>query len=77
MNTATIVLAQLRAKKIVLSGYKARGIRRQDMLTRDITIAARDYLNGHPALIAEAAQLVECWRVEGVFGKRAQRGPRD
>jgi hypothetical protein len=32
---------------------------------------AKDYLAAHPELIAEARPIVEQWRREGVFGKRA------
>ena len=32
---------------------------------------ARDYLAAHPKLIDEARPIVEQWRREGFFGKRA------
>ena len=34
---------------------------------------AKDYLVAHPELIAEAKPIVERWRREGFFGKRAAR----
>ena len=32
---------------------------------------AKDYLAAHPELIAEAKPIVEQWRKEGFFGKKA------
>jgi len=34
---------------------------------------AKEYLAAHPELIAEAKPIIEQWRREGFFGKRAAR----
>jgi len=44
---------------------------------REIAAAAREYLAAHPELIAEAKPIIEQWRREGFFGKRAARAERN
>ena len=43
------------------------------MKASTINAVAREYLAAHPELIAEAKPVVERWRVEGFFGKKAGR----
>ena len=66
---AAITLAQREAEKAV----KHRLIKLQYVAKREIVTLAKDYLAEHPELIAEAKPIVEQWRSEGFFGKRAAR----
>lgn len=68
---ATITLARREAEKAVKLALKRRGLKPQYIAKREIVALARDYLAAHPQLIAEAKPIVEQWRREGPFGKRA------
>jgi hypothetical protein len=70
---AAIILAQREAEKHVKRQIAAAGKKLALTPKRDITAAAKDYLAAHPELIAQQRPVVERWRVEGVFGKRAAR----
>jgi hypothetical protein len=74
---ATIMLAQREAEKAVKLALKGRGLKPQYMAKREIVTLARDYLATHPELIAEAKPIVEQWRREGFFGKRAATAAHD
>jgi hypothetical protein len=70
---AAITLAQREAEKVVKRSLAAKGIKPQLITKREITAMAKAYLAEHPQLIAEAKPIVEQWRREGFFGKRAAR----
>ena len=72
MGRAVICLAQQRAIAEVKREIQRQGRRKLSHVAhREIVAAARDYLAGHPELIAEAKPIVERWAAEGFFGKRA------
>jgi hypothetical protein len=68
---AAIILAQREAEKAVKLALKGQGLKPQYMATREIVTLAREYLAAHPELITEAKPIIERWRREGFFGKRA------
>jgi hypothetical protein len=70
---ATLTLAQLQAEKAVKRSIAARGIKLSLLPRREILAAAREHLAANPQLIAEQRPVVERWRVEGFFGKKAAR----
>jgi hypothetical protein len=70
---AAITLAQQRARSAVKHRLRARGLKVQYIPHREITAMAQAYLAEHPELIAEAKPIIEQWRREGFFGKRAAR----
>jgi hypothetical protein len=73
MSIATNTLALQRAMKAAKAGLQAQGLRPSHFSHRDLVIRAEQYLAQHRAeLIAEATQIVERWRAEGFFGKRAK-----
>jgi Helix-turn-helix domain of resolvase len=67
----TVILAQREAEKAVKLALRGKGLKPQYMARREIVILAREYLAGHPELIAEARPIIERWGREGFFGKRA------
>jgi hypothetical protein len=73
MSRAAITLAHREAEKAVKRGLAAKGIKLQLITKREITAMAREFLASHPELIAEAKPIIEQWRTEGFFGKRAAR----
>jgi hypothetical protein len=72
------VPAILAAKNAVKRAIQARGLKKlADIPAREITLAAEEYVVGHPELIAEAKETVLRWHAEGVFGPRGDfRTPR-
>jgi hypothetical protein len=74
---ATIILARQQAEKAVKLALKGQGLKPQYMARREIVVLATEYLAKHPELIAEAKPIVERWRREGFFGKRAARAERN
>ena len=73
MGMAVNVLARQAAIKATKRQLQAQGLRFSQFSHRDLVIRADAYLAEHRAeLIAGAAQIVERWRVEGFFGKRAK-----
>ena len=71
MISAVIVLAREAARKVVREQLRGRGEKVTHYSKKEITILADDYLAQHPELHDEAVPLVERWRAEGLFGKRA------
>jgi hypothetical protein len=70
---ATICLAKYEAEKAVKQALRGQGLKPQYIARREIVTMAKEYLAAHPELIAEARPIVERWRKEGFFGKRAAR----
>ena len=71
MGMAVNVLARQAALKAAKAKLQAQGFRPSHFSHRDLVIRAEAYLAEHrEELIADAKQIVERWRVEGVFGKR-------
>ncbi len=71
MISAVIVIARQAARKVVKEQLRGRGEKVTHYSKKEITILADDYLAQHPELHDEAVPLVERWRAEGLFGKRA------
>jgi hypothetical protein len=73
MALATNVLARQAAIKAAKRQLQAQGFRVSQFSQRELTLRAEACLAAHrEELIAEAKQIVERWRVEGFFGKRAK-----
>jgi hypothetical protein len=71
MSLATHTLALQRAMNLTKRQLQAQGLKPNHFSLRDLRVRAEAYLADHRAeLIAEAREIVERWRVEGVFGKR-------
>ena len=71
MTLATHTLALQRAMNLTKRQLQALGLKPSHFSLRDLRVRAEAYLADHRAeLIAEAREIVERWRVEGVFGKR-------
>ena len=71
LHSAAITLALRAAREEVKQAIRAEGRRKlQTIPHREISLAAREYLAGHPELIAEARLTARQWAAEGVFGKR-------
>jgi hypothetical protein len=71
MGMAVNVLARQAALKAAKRQLQAQGLKPTHFSHRDLRVRAEAYLADHRAeLIAEAREIVERWRVEGVFGKR-------
>ena len=69
---AAIVLARQRAIKEAKRQFQKQGLKPQHIARKVIVVAADEYLAEHRAeLISEATEIVERWRVEGFFGKKA------
>jgi hypothetical protein len=73
ITTASVVLAQLRARQAVKRELQKQGLKPTHYAAREITAWAQVYLNEHPQLLDEARPVAEAWIAQGVFGKRAQR----
>jgi hypothetical protein len=73
LTRAAIILAQREAEKAVKLALKRQGLKPQYMARREIVARAERYLAAHPELIAEARPIIERWRREGFFGRRAAR----
>jgi hypothetical protein len=73
ITTASFVLALQRARNAVKEELKRQRRRLADVECKEITALAREYLDAHPELVADARPVVESWIARGVFGKRAQR----
>ena len=73
ITTASVVLAQLRARNAVKAELRKQGLKVSHYAAREISSWAQVYLDDHPNLIAEAKPVVEAWFAQGVFGKRAQK----
>jgi hypothetical protein len=72
MSMAAYTLARQSALKATKRQLQAQGLRVSQFSNRDLVIRAEQYLAEHrEELIAEAKEIVERWRVEGFFGKRA------
>jgi hypothetical protein len=71
LASAAVTLARQRAEIAVKHQLRARGLKVHSFAHREIVTLAKEYLAAHPELIAEARPLVERWRKEGFFGKRA------
>jgi len=73
LHIATITLALQAAMKITKHQLRAQGLKPMHMSHRELRVRAEAYLTAHrEELIAEASLVVERWRLEGFFGKRAQ-----
>jgi hypothetical protein len=69
---AVICVARQRARREVKLALQRRGIKVHTIAARDISVMADEYAAAHRAeLINEAKEIVERWRCEGFFGKRA------
>ena len=67
-------LARQRAIAVVKHQLRARGLKVHSFAHREIVMLANEYAQAHRAeLIAEAKPIVEQWRREGFFGKKAAR----
>jgi hypothetical protein len=73
ITAASFVLALQRARNAVKEELKRQRRRLADVEAKEITALAREYLDAHPELVADARPVVESWIARGVFGKRAQR----
>jgi len=73
ITTASVVLAQFRARNAVKEELRKQGLKVSHFAAREITSWARVYLDEHPELIADARPVIERWTAEGVFGKRAAK----
>ena len=73
ITTASVVLAQLRARNAVKAELRKYGLKPTHYAAREISSWAQLYLEDHPNSIAEAKPVVEAWIAQGAFGKRAQR----
>ena len=72
MVTATRVLALQAAINATKRRLSAQGLKVAHMPRRDLRTLAEAYLQDHrEALLAEASLVVERWRREGKFGKKA------
>jgi hypothetical protein len=66
-------IARQRAIKEAKAKLQAQGLRVSQFSQRDLVTRADAYLAAHrEELIAESKEIVERWRVEGFFGKRAR-----
>ena len=67
------VLAHQRAIKATKEALRARGLKVTAFSHREISLLANEYAKRNGVeLLNEAATMVERWRTEGFFGKRAQ-----
>ena len=72
LHRATRTIALQRAQWAVKAKLQRQGLRVSQFKHRDLVIQAEAYLQDHrEELIAEAKVVVEQWRVNGFFGKRA------
>jgi hypothetical protein len=74
LHHAAITFAHREAQAAIKRQLQAQGRRKPSQVPmREIALAAKEYPAAHPKLIAEAKPIVEQWRREGFFGKRAAR----
>ena len=72
LNAAVMTLARRKAINVIKEQLRAEGLTRP-LPPSDILPLANAYLDAHrEELISEAKAVVERWRAEGVFGKRAR-----
>jgi hypothetical protein len=72
MSAAVMTLAKQRAIKAAKDELQALGLRPTHIPHRDIVLAANAYLAEHRAeLVAEAKQIVDRWRAEGLPPRRS------
>ena len=73
LHFATRTLALQRAMWATKRKLRAQGLKVSHFPRRELVTLAEVYLAQHrEALLSEASQIVERWRVEGFFGKRAK-----
>jgi hypothetical protein len=73
MSLAVGTLALQRAMALTKRQLQAQGQKPSHFSHRDLRVRAEAYLADHrEELIAEAKVVVERWRAEGFFGKRAK-----
>jgi hypothetical protein len=72
MISGACVLMQQMAIKATKEALRKRGLKVVEFSHRELAIVANEYAARNPELLNEAATLVERWRTEGHFGKRAQ-----
>lgn len=73
LHTAAIVLARQRALKAIKHQLQSHGLKLSQITYRDLMRGADAYLAQHREdLMAETKPIVERWRLEGFFGKRAK-----
>ena len=61
-RSAVMTLARMRAKKAVLLGLRAQGLKPQHFSAREIAVLAEYYLNQHRAeLVGEATEAIATW----------------
>jgi hypothetical protein len=73
MSLATNTLALQRAMNLTKRQLQAQGLKPNHFSLRELRGRAEQYLAEHrEELIAEAKVVVERWRVEAFFGKRAR-----
>ena len=72
LHHATITIALQAAMEITKHQLRAQGLKPMHMPHRELRVRAEAYLKDREELIAEASLVVERWRLEGLFGKRAQ-----
>jgi hypothetical protein len=71
LQNAVITLALRAAREEVKQAIRAEGRRKlQTIPHREISLAVREHLAGHPELVAEARLTARQWAAEGEFGKR-------
>jgi hypothetical protein len=71
LQNAVITLALRAAREEVKQAIRAEGRRKlQTIPHREISLAVREHLAGHPELVAEARLTARQWAAEAVFGKR-------
>jgi hypothetical protein len=74
ITTASVVLAQLRARQAVKQQLQRQGLKVSHYAAREITVLARQYLSEHRSeLMPDAIETITQWTLRGDFGKRAQR----
>ena len=74
MITATCTLMHQRALQATKFALRARGLKVVEFSHRELGLLAIEYGKRHAEqLLNDAAATIEQWRVEGFFGKRAQR----
>ena len=73
ITQGAVVLALYRARGIVKDELKKEKISLADVEAREISERARQYLEAHPELVADARPVIMSWFMRGQFGKRAQR----
>jgi hypothetical protein len=73
ITTASVVLAQLRARNAVKDQIRKQGLKPSHYSAREITGWAIVYLDEHPELIPEAIAAARTMILAGALGKRAQK----